>query len=257
MRWNVLWNLGLAAVVFAACEADSEPEPAIEAEPDQARTESEPGQPGVEATATRVTGGGPVIQVIPGPASTADSAESVIAKMPAEMQQQMRMMAEKGPFSDTVARIAGEFRATFWDVPQQQDSVQGEATFTSQDGAQWRVVVNRVKPEGTTMEPTFGGVATNLVYHGATGIHSPLVPTIRSVVSYWGMSEVYRNGQLVSDQAPTHIMLTSDTREDDRGYTCWRCMQNPIEQLHLMYQVPGEVIHVMWEKSQYEQGPVS
>ncbi len=111
------------------------------------------------------------------------------------------------------------------------------------------------------MEPTFGGVGTDLGYHGATGIHTPLVPTVRSAVSYWGMAHVYRNGTLVSDAAPAHVMMTSDTRGDDFAYKCWNCTGNPIEQLHLMlpppqgtpYEVPGGVLHVMWEQSRYER----
>jgi hypothetical protein len=54
--------------------------------------------------------------------------------------------------------------------------------------------------------------------------------------------------------------MTSDTRGDDYAYKCWNCSANPIEQLHLMlpppagksYDVPGGVLHVMWEKSRFE-----
>jgi hypothetical protein len=124
------------------------------------------------------------------------------------------------------------------------------------------VVLNRVAAQDLSpTEPTFGGVATDLGYHGATGIHVPLVPTVRSAVSYWGTAEVYRNGQFVTDQAPAHVMMTSDTRGDNFADKCWDCTRNPIEQLHLMlppppgkpYQVPGGVLHVMWEKSQYQR----
>jgi hypothetical protein len=178
----------------------------------------------------------------------------------------MKMMARNGPFSDKVAQVGGTLTATFWDRGASGDSVSGVAEFKSQDGASWRVVLNRVAAQDLSpMEPTFGGVARDLGYHGATGIHVPLVPTVRSAVSYWGMAEVYRNGQLVTDQAPAHVMMTSDTRGDNFAYKCWDCTRNPIEQLHLMlppppgkpYQVAGGVLHVMWEKSQYREQDAS
>jgi hypothetical protein len=209
-----------------------------------------------------VTGGGPVIQVLPGPAQFADSAMPIIERMPPEQQQMMKMMARNGPFSDRVAEISGTFTGNFWDRGPSGDSVAATAEFRSQDGAAWRVVLNRVAAQDLSrMEPTFGGVATDLGYHGATGIHVPLVPTVRSAVSYWGMAEVYRNGELVTGDAPAHVMMTSDTRGDDYAYKCWNCSANPIEQLHLMlpppagksYDVPGGVLHVMWEKSRFER----
>ncbi|MGH7718473.1 MAG: hypothetical protein ACREON_06475 [Gemmatimonadaceae bacterium] len=253
MRTNhvALIALALALVACGAGQGKSA------AEDTAARTDT--------AAAVRVvsvTGGGPVIQVLPGPAQFADSAMPIIERMPPEQQQMMKMMARNGPFSDKVAQVSGTFAATFWDRGAGGDSVSGVAEFRSQDGASWRVVLDRVAAQDLSpMEPTFGGVATDLGYHGATGIHAPLVPTVRSAVSYWGMAEVYRNGQLVADLAPVHVMMTSDTRGDDFAYKCWNCSGNPIEQLHLMlpplegrpYRVPGGVLHVMWEKSQFER----
>lgn len=208
-----------------------------------------------------VNGGGPVIQILPGPAQFADSAAPIIAKMPAEKRQMMTMMAQKGPFSDRVAEISGTFRGSFWDAGARGDSVAATASFRTQDGAQWQVKLNRVAPEDESpMEPHWGGVATEIAYHGATGVHAPLVPTVRSVVSYWGMSEVTRNGQPVTEQGPTHVMFTSDTRGDDFAYQCWICTGQPVRQLHLMlmppegkpYEVPGGILHVMWEDSKYQ-----
>jgi hypothetical protein len=209
----------------------------------------------------KVTGGGPVIQVLPGPFRFADSAAPIIAKMPQEQQKMMNMMAKQGPFSDKVARISGSFSGTFIDAGSEGDSVAAKASFTSQDGARWEVKLNRVaRKDLSPMEPTFGGVATEIAYHGATGIHTPLVPTVRSVVSFWGMAEVSRNGKLVTDQAPAHVMFTSDARGDDFAYQCWNCTKQPVRQLHLMlppperkpYAVPGGVLHIMWEDSDYE-----
>lgn len=214
---------------------------------------------------TTITGGGPVIQVIPGRDAMADSAASVIAMAPADKQKMLQMLAMKGPFSDETATVTGDFSGTFWDRGQgatSGDSVGALATFTTKDGASWRVVIDRVAPEDESpMDPHWGGVGTDVTYHGATGLGLPLVPTVRSSISYYGMAHVYRNEKLVDDNAPIHVMLTSQTRGKARGhefaYTCWDCTKNPIEQLHLMlmppagkmYPVPGGIIHVMWQRS--------
>ena len=73
-----------------------------------------------------VNGGGPVIQVLPGPAQFADSAAPIISKLPAENQQMMKMMAQNGPFSDRVAKVSGSFRGKFWDAGSHGDSVAPE-----------------------------------------------------------------------------------------------------------------------------------
>jgi hypothetical protein len=86
---------------------------------------------------------------------------------------------------------------------------------------------------------------------------------VRTAVSYYGMSKLYRNDELVDNSAATHVMLSSQTQGKARGqdyaYWCWNCTDKPVEQLHLMlmppkgkmYQVPGGVIHVMWQKSEW------
>ena len=216
---------------------------------------------------TTITGGGAVIQVLPGPDFYADSAMAIINKAPAEQQKMLKMMAMNGPFSDKVARISGEFKGTFWDRGQgvnSGDSVAAVATFKTEDGASWRVVIDRVDPvDASPMDPHWGGVGTDVTYHGATGLGVPLVPTVSSAVSYYGFASVYRDGKLVNGKAPIHVMLTSQARGKARGsdfaYTCWNCTKNRIEELHLMlmppmgtmYPVPGGTLHVMWQHSRY------
>ncbi|MGI8619245.1 MAG: hypothetical protein ACR2L6_09145 [Gemmatimonadaceae bacterium] len=246
--------LGIA-LATAACTADERPPAEVETGATSA---------GASSAATErvlsVTGGGPVIQVLPGPAQFADSARRVIDRMPEAARGMMLMMAKSGPFSDKVAIVSGTMSATYWDRGAQGDSVAGIAEFRTQDGASWRVVLKDVAPEDPNpMEPHFGGVATNIGYHGSTGMHAPLVPTVQSAVSLWGMADVYRNGELVARDAGVHTMLTSATRGEDFAYKCWDCTREPIEQLHLMlmpaegkpYQVPGGVLHIMWEKSTF------
>lgn len=215
------------------------------------------------ARVTTVTGGGTVIQSLPGPSYFADSARPIVEKAPPEQRRMLEMMGRNGPFSDKTAVISGEFRGTFWDRGTTgRDSVSAVATFRSQDGAQWRAVIDRIMPEDMPMEPHWGGVGTDLTYHGATGLGMPFVPQVRTMLSFYGMSQLYRNDQLVDSSAMTHVMFSSQTQGRARGseyaYLCWDCTKNPIEQLHLMvmppsgkmYQLPGGIIHVMWQKSQ-------
>lgn len=252
--------LGLGAAVLSGCTGNGEA-------PGNGVTDTAAGTPVSAPAGVRiftVTGGGPVIQVLPGPAQFADSAKPVVDRMPAEAREMMTMMGRNGPFSDKVAVVDGTVSATYWDRGAAGDSVTGTAEFRTQDGAAWRVVIKQVDAKDPNpMEPHFGGVASDLTYHGATGIHAPFVPTVRSAVSFWGMADVFRNGTLVAQDAPMHTMMTSDTRGDDFAYKCWDCTAEPIEQFHLMlmamgsikpYQVPGGVLHVMWEKSTVTAG---
>ena len=155
--------LTASALLLAACGAErSEPE----GEDTTAAAERAAG-----GRVVSVTGGGPVIQVLPGPAQFADSAMPIIERMPPEQQQMLKMMARNGPFSDKVAEVSGTFAATYWDRGASGDSVSGVDEFKTQDGASWRVVLNRVAAQDLSpMEPAFGGVATDIGYHGSTGI---------------------------------------------------------------------------------------
>lgn len=257
---SVTFSLAAIAALSACTKDRSEPQAADTAS--TAAVVSTVDSP--KERVTDVTGGGPVIQILPGPDAVADSAEPVIQKAPADKQKMLRMLAKNGPFSDKVAVVSGEFQGAFWDRGKSgNDSVAATATFTAQDGARWRAVIDRVAPQDEgPMDPHWGGVGSDVTYHGATGLGLPLVPTVNAAVSYYGMSSLYRNDKLVDGAAPAHVMLTSQTRHKGNGsdfaYTCWDCTKFPVEQLHLMvmppmgkmYQVPGGIIHVMWQKSQ-------
>lgn len=98
-----------------------------------------------------------------------------------------------------------------------------------------------------------------LYYHGATGVHTPLVPTIQSSLALWSIGHLYANDRLVTDNAMVHIMLLSRTRRPgDWALDCWNCSDRPIEELQLQitpapneaaFAAPGGVLFVNWEKS--------
>jgi hypothetical protein len=206
-----------------------------------------------------VTGAGPVIQILPGPFPFADSAAAVIQSRPDDQKQDLTMKASMGPYSDSVARIAGTFALRAWDLGPTRDSVEGTAQFTTEDGARWRLVMDSVQTRDIPNNPRFGGVIMGLYYHGATGVHTPLVPTIRSAVALWAWAHLYRNDELATDRAMVHVMLLSQTRRDgDFALSCWDCSKNPIRELQLQITAapgqpklaaPGGFLFVNWERA--------
>jgi uncharacterized cupredoxin-like copper-binding protein len=209
----------------------------------------------------RVAGGGPVIQILPGPFPFADSAAAVIRARPQDQQRDLAGKAAHGPYSNSVARIAGTVAIAATDRGATGDSVAGTAQVTTQDGARWRIVMDRVQTRDIPFNPRFGGVITGLYYHGASGVHTPLVPTINSAVALWAYAHVFRNGALVTDSAMVHVMLLSRTRRPgDFHLACWDCSKNPVEEVQLQVTTPpgqpplpapGGFLFVNWEKSTY------
>lgn len=224
---------------------------------DAAVAAADPGPPAPKSIT--VTGGEPVIQILPGPFPFADSAVAVIQSRPEDQRRDLEAKARLGPYSDRVARIAGTFTLRAWDFGPTRDSVAGAAAFTTQDGAHWRLVLDSVQTRDIPDNPRFGGVIMGLYYHGTTGVHTPLVPTIRSAVALWAWAHLYRNAELATDRAMVHVMLLSQTRRDsDFALSCWDCARNPIRELQLQVtpapgqpkiDAPGGVLFVNWERA--------
>lgn len=208
--------------------------------------------------AISVIGGGKVIQILPGPFPFPDSAAPIL-KAFGDEREGLESQVKNGPYSDNVAGIGGTFRFTAWDKGAVRDSVDGEAAFTTQDGARWKLVLDRVQTRDVPHHPRFGGVIFGLYYHGVTEVHTPLVPTIASKVALWAVGHLYRNDVLVTDNAMVHVMLLSRTRRDgDYALECWDCSKNKIEELQLQilpgpgepkFDAPGGFLFVNWEQS--------
>jgi len=208
--------------------------------------------------AIRVNGAGPVIQILPGPFPFPDSAAPILRRFGDE-REGLESQVKDGPYSNNVSPIAGTFKFTAWDKGAVRDSVDGVAEFTTQDGARWKLVLDRVQTKDVVHHPRFGGVIMGLYYHGNTEVHTPLVPTINSSVALWAVGHLYRNGTLATDNAMVHVMLLSRTRRDgDFALQCWDCSKNKIEELQLQIlpgpgepklDAPGGFLFVNWEKS--------
>ncbi len=138
-------------------------------------------------------------------------------------------------------------------------SVYAEAELCQQDAVRWKQVMDRGQTKAVPHNPRFGGGIFGLYYHGVTGVHTPLVPTINSAVALWAFAHLYRNGALLTDNAMVHVMLLSHTRRDgDFALECWDCSRNPVDELQLQilpgpgepkFQAPGGFLFVNWEKS--------
>ncbi len=208
--------------------------------------------------AIRVTGGGPVIQILPGAFPFPDSAAPILKQFGDE-REGLESQVKSGPYSNNVTRIAGSFALTAWDKGPVRDSVDGVAEFTTQGGARWKLVLDRVQTKDVPHHPRFGGVILGLYYHGNTAVHTPLVPTINSAVALWAVGHLYKNGALVTDNAMVHVMLLSRTRRDgDFALACWDCSKNKVEELQLQilpgpgepkFDAPGGFLFVNWQKS--------
>lgn len=205
-----------------------------------------------------VTGGGPVVQILPGPFPFPDSVNPVIPGFGPESLA-LKKQEASGPFSNNVAKVTGTFAFTAWDKGPTRDSVEGGAKFTTQDGAEWRLELYGVQTNDIPHHPRFGGVIMGLYYHGNTTVHSPLVPTINSRVALWTYAKLYKNDSLVTENAQVHVMLLSRTRRlSDFSLQCWDCSKEPQEELQLQVTpaagsaplpAPGGVLFVNWEKS--------
>ncbi len=206
----------------------------------------------------RVTGSGPVIQILPGPFPFPDSAGPILKSFGPE-HEALESQIQNGPYSNNVVPISGTFTFSAWDLGAIRDSVDGVAEFTTQDGARWKVALDRVQTKDVPHHPKFGGVIRGLYYHGATGVHTPLVPTINSAVALWSIAHLYKNGERVTDSAYVHVMLLSHTRRDtDYALACWDCSKNKIDELQLQitpapgapkFDAPGGFLFVNWERS--------
>src|SRR5438093_284028 len=213
---------------------------------------------GANVQAIRVTSGGPVIQILPGPFPFPDSAAPILKQFGDE-REGLESQVKDGPYSNNVVPSAGTFSFTAWDKGAVRDSVDGLAEFTTQDGARWKLVLDRVQTKDVPHHPRFGGVILGLYYHGVTQVHTPLVPTINSAVALWAFGHLYKNDQLVTDNAMVHVMLLSRTRRDgDFALACWNCSKNKIEELQLQIlpgpgepklAAPGGFLFLNWEKS--------
>jgi plastocyanin len=124
------------------------------------------------------------------------------------------------PFGDKYVTLSnGKLRleavdATATDAAVTEDTVDFEATWQDDQGNTYGVRCTEVIPHGVEF-PVFGGVVTNHILNGFSGIGSPLMPTGFAYVAFWGTGEVLKNGQVADSPVMVCGMLTEMVRTQD------------------------------------------
>lgn len=129
--------------------------------------------------------------------------------------------SEPTPFSDKFGSVAGSVDMTLVDATAidgatTKDTIDFQTDFTDPKGEHHYTVTVKQPLAHGFLYPFFGGVATNVLLHGNSGVGTPLMPTEFTYAAFWGVGQVYRDGQLVNDHQLVHAMLTEPVRGD--GY---------------------------------------
>ncbi len=133
------------------------------------------------------------------------------------------------PFSDWLPVGVGDLEMTLIDATaidgrKTKDQVAFVATFQAPDKSHtYRVEADMALPHGK-FYPTFGGVVTDHLLHGATGLGSRLMPTEYTYVAFWAKGRLFVDGQLTNDNHLVHMMITEGVRkkgklQSDSGVT--------------------------------------
>jgi hypothetical protein len=210
--------------------------------------------------AVYAVGKGPVVQILPGP-----------AVFPDKIPKQFKIAYPKDiPYSNNTRVLPrGEIRfmavdRTANDTKLSLDTMQVEISLTDHEGNDWRIEQVALAPISSKVvpEPWYGGVAIDVPFHGHSGVASPALPLIRCMMCSYGWADVYKNGERVASSAVLHIMLSTDTRDDDNNfaYSSYDSTANPIRQIHVDLHPlnhlpsPGGFLHVTWENAEWQVG---
>jgi len=122
-------------------------------------------------------------------------------------------------FSNNIKMITGKFAIEVKDItakdsPDSADKVALDASFVGPNGKTFRVVMNKVIPVGPD-HPFYGGVGTDILMHGSTGIGTPLVAREFSYITVWGLGDLYIDGKLADTMRIIHVMVSERTRDDN------------------------------------------
>ena len=123
------------------------------------------------------------------------------------------------PFSNWLAPGEGNLEmiltdATAIDGAKTKDKVSFVATFQSPDKTHnYRVEANSPLPHGIH-HPTFGGVVTGQLLHGATGLGTRLMPTGYAHVAFWAKGKFFVDDEMVNDDHLIHMVISEGVIKD-------------------------------------------
>ncbi len=104
---------------------------------------------------------------------------------------------------------------TATDAAKSDDKVSLVASWKDNAGNTYTVKAGKVIAHGLEY-PTFGGVVTNHILHGFSGVGTPLMPSEYTYFAFWAIGNIYKNGELVDKMRIVHGMLTEYVRT--KGY---------------------------------------
>jgi hypothetical protein len=134
------------------------------------------------------------------------------------------MLKKPTPFSNKARIISGEFETKMRDVVRAdqkgkpgntRDAASFEAEFSDPAGNDYRVVLDHVVQPPFPGYETQGGVFTEDFLHGATGTGTPLMPKQYTFGAWWGVGNLYVNGELAQKGRVMHLMTTEVVRDKD------------------------------------------
>ncbi|MCS4040548.1 hypothetical protein [Salinibacter ruber] len=114
----------------------------------------------------------------------------------------------------TMMLKAADVTAT--DAATTEDEVTFKASWEDAEGNTYAVRCCEMLATAGPEFPTFGGVVTNHLLHGFSGVGTPLMPTEYTYAAFWGMGAVLKNGEVVDKPRIVHGMLTEYVRTE--GY---------------------------------------
>lgn len=131
-------------------------------------------------------------------------------------------LTEPSPFGDaftTMGNASLTINATdvtAADAATTEDTVDFEASWQDQEGNTYSVTCCKELATHGIEFPTFGGVVTNHLLHGFSGVGTPLMPTEFAYFAFWGVGDVMKNGDVIDGNRLVHGMLTEYVRTE--GY---------------------------------------
>lgn len=127
------------------------------------------------------------------------------------------------PFSDKAKQTCGELEVTYLDrggashtsnETDTNDEAEIDVQFEDPTGNTYEIDLKHLEAEGMIHE-TGGGVMTNAVIHGDTGIGTPLEPRQYLYGAFWGAGDLLVNGEVADTNREVHFMTTEVVRNKE------------------------------------------
>lgn len=127
------------------------------------------------------------------------------------------------PFSDKAKQTSGELEVTYLDrggashtsnETDTNDEAEIDVQFDDPAGNTYEIDLKHLEAEGMIHE-TGGGVMTNAVIHGDTGIGTPLEPRQYLYGAFWGVGDLLVNGEVADTNREVHFMTTEVVRNEE------------------------------------------